>query len=197
MEYIIDSHARRFDLRGLSGKQKLVDAVMPLLRRVTNPTERDTYLQSLARRSGIEERTLLEELRRPAPVMAGNRRRDTADAHVGAKINLEAVLASPDALDPEAVARTIEPVEAGLLRLLLLRPYLRELVEGRLSESDFVTTPARELWKSLVLTHAIGFDRSAFVESLDATTADVVRTLFARNDPLPDDENDLRQAVEQ
>jgi DNA primase len=195
MEYIIDSHARRFDLHGLSGKQRLVEAVMPLLRRVTNPTERDTYLQSLARRSGIEERTLIDELRRPAPVMAG-RRRDS-DAHVGARINLEAVLASPDALDPEAVARTIEPVEAGLLRLLLLRPYLRELVEGRLEASDFVTTPARELWKALIQRPAVGFDRNAFIDALDPTLGAVARTLFARTDPLPDDEDDLRQAVEQ
>src|SRR5262249_1525708 len=120
MEYIIDSQARRFDLRTLAGRQRLVEAVMPLLRRVTNPTERDAYLRSLAQRSGVEERTLIEELRRPAPVFAGSRRRDSADSHVGAKINLDSVLASPDALDPAAVARTLEPAEAGLLRLMLL-----------------------------------------------------------------------------
>jgi hypothetical protein len=79
---------------------------------------------------------LLDELRRPAPVMAGARRRDSADAHVGAKINLDSVLASPDALDPAAVARTLEPAEAGLLRLLLLRPYLRDLVANRLEAAD-------------------------------------------------------------
>ena len=197
MEYIIDSHARRFDLRGLPGRQRLVEAVMPLLRRVSNPTERDAYLRSLAQRSGVEERTLLDELRRPAPVMTGHRRRDSADAHVGAKINLDSVLASPDALDPEAVARTIEPVEAGLLRLLLLRPYLRELVEGRLSASDFVTTPARELWKAVVQRPAVGFDRNAFLDALDPTLAVVAQTLFARTDPMPDEEEDLRQAVEQ
>lgn len=197
MEYIIDSQARRFDLRTLAGRQRLVDAVMPLLRRVTNPTERDAYLRSLAQRSGVEERTLIEELRRPAPVMTGTRRRDSANSHVGAKINLEAVLASPDALDPAAVARTLEPAEAGLLRLLLLRPYLRELVAGRLELADFVTTPARELWKALALTDPVGFDRATFVAALDPTLATVAQTLFARTDPLPDDEEDLRQAVEQ
>jgi DNA primase len=197
MEYIIDSHARRFDLRGLSGKQRLVEAVMPLLRRVANPTERDAYLRTLAQRSGVEERTLLDEMRRPVPVIAGARRRDPNEQHVGAKISLEAVLASPDALDPQAVARTIEPVEAGLLRLLLLRPYLRELVGGRLSESDFASTPARELWKALAATEAAGFDRTTFVNSLEPTLSTVAQTLFARTDPLPDDEEDLRQAVEQ
>jgi hypothetical protein len=139
---------------------------------------------------------LLEELRRPTPVMAGARR-GQAEPHAGAKINLEAVLASPDALDPEAVARMLEPVEAGLLRLLLERPYLRELVAGRLSADDFVTTPARELWRQIEATPAAGFERSRFVDSLEPTLAAVARTLFARTDPLPDDETDLRQAVEQ
>ncbi|MDP8905583.1 MAG: DNA primase [Chloroflexota bacterium] len=198
MEYLIDVHARRHDPRTIAGRERLVAAVMPVLRRVSSPTERDGYLQLLARRSGVEERTLLEELRRPAQMIAGARRGAGApDAHVGGRINLEAVLASPDAVDPEAVARTIEPVEAGLLRLLLLRPYLRELVQGRLSAADFVTTPARELWRAIERTPAAGFDRSAFVDALDPTLAAVAGTLFARNDPLPDDEDDLRQAVEQ
>jgi hypothetical protein len=107
------------------------------------------------------------------------------------------VLSSPDALDPEAVARTLEPVESGLLRLLLVRPYLRNLVEGRLSAADFVTTPARELWARIEATPAAGFDRAAFVDGLDPTLAAVARTLFARNDPLPDDEIALGQAIEQ
>jgi DNA primase len=196
VEYLIDTYARRHDPRTLAGREKLVAAVMPTIRRVTSPTQRDGYLQLLARRSGVEERVLLEELRRPAPVMAGARR-GQAEPHAGAKINLEAVLASPDALDPEAVARMLEPVEAGLLRLLLLRPYLRELVAGRLAADDFVTTPARELWRQIEATPAVGFERSRFVEALEPTLAAVARTLFARTDPLPDDESDLRQAVEQ
>jgi DNA primase len=196
VEYLIDTYARRHDPRTLAGREKLVAAVMPTIRRVTSPTQRDGYLQLLARRSGVEERVLLEELRRPAPVMAGARR-GQAEPHAGAKINLEAVLASPDALDPEAVARMLEPVEAGLLRLLLLRPYLRELVAGRLAADDFVTTPARELWRQIEATPAVGFERSRFVDALEPTLAAVARTLFARTDPLPDDESDLRQAVEQ
>ena len=65
VEYLIDTHAKRHDPRTISGREKLVAAVMPTIRRVTNPTQRDGYLQILARRSGVEERVLLEELRRP------------------------------------------------------------------------------------------------------------------------------------
>ena len=196
VEYLIDTYARRHDPRTLAGKEKLVAAVMPTIRRVTNPTQRDGYLQLLARRSGVEDRVLLEELKRPdqvARVVGGS----TSTSHVGAKINLEAVLASPDALDPESVARTLEPVESALLRVLLVRPYVRDVLAGRLSADLFVTTPARELWRKIEATPAVGFDRAAFVESLDPTLAGLARTLFARNDPLPDDDDALRQGVEQ
>ena len=198
VEYLIDTYARRHDPRTLAGRERLVAALMPTLRRVTSPTERDGYLQLLARRSGVEERVLLEELRRPPTAVVGRGSgRRTEDGQAAGRINLEAVLASPEALDPEAVARTLEPVEAGLLRLLLLRPYLREQIGDRLTAEDFVTTPARELWRALGAQPTAGFDRSAFVDSLEPTLAAVARTLFARNDPLPDDEGDLRQAVEQ
>jgi DNA primase len=196
MDYLIDSYARRHDPRTLAGRERLVAAVMPTLRRVTNPTERDGYLQLLARRSGVEERVLLEEMRRPESSGRPGQRRGE-DGRGEGRFTLEAVLSSPDALDPEAVARTLEPVEAALLHLLLVRPYLRNLVEGRLAAADFVTTPARELWQRIEATPIAGFDRAAFVESLDPTLAAVARTLFARTDPLPEDESALSQAIEQ
>jgi DNA primase len=196
VEYLIDSSAKRHDPRTLAGREKLVAAVMPTIRRVTNPTQRDGYLQLLARRSGVEERVLLEELRRPeqvARVVGGA----SQQAHVGSKINLEAVLASPDALDPEAVARTLEPVEATLLRLLLERPYIREAYDDRVRPDFFITTPARQLVIEIKARPSAGFDRQKFVSEIDATLADVARTLFARTDPLPEDDESLNQAVEQ
>ena len=195
VEYLIDTFARRHDPRTLAGREKLVAAVMPTIRRVTSPTQRDGYLQLLARRSGVEERVLLEELRRPEQAARVAGRPD--ESHVGNKINLEAVLSSPDALDPEAVARTLEPIEASLLRVLLVRPYVRDGLTDRVTAELFVTTPARELWRRIDGTPSAGFDRAAFVESLDPTLAAVARTLFARTDPLPEDDGALRQSVEQ
>ena len=113
------------------------------------------------------------------------------ESHVGSKINLEAVLASPDALDPEAVARTLEPVESALLRVLLSGRTCANRSADRLTADLFVTTPARELWRAIEATPAVGFDRAAFVDGLDPTLAAVARTLFARNDPLPDDDESL------
>ena len=194
VEYLIDHFAKRHDPRTLSGRDKLVAAVMPTIRRVTNPTQRDGYLQLLARRSGVEERVLLEELRRPesAARVVGR----PPETHVGSKFNLEAVLSSPDALDPQAVARLLKRAEFSLLRLLLLRPYLRDEIEAPVA-TDFASTPAREIWTRLRDIPVAGFDRAAFAESLDPTLAGVVRTMYADPEPLPDDEHALRQALEQ
>ena len=54
MEYLVDLYSERFDPRTVDGRKKLVAAVMPALRRVADPVERDAYLQLLARRSGVE-----------------------------------------------------------------------------------------------------------------------------------------------
>ena len=64
LAYLIDHHASRVDVRTPEGRKRLVDAVLPTLRKVGDPTVRDTYLQLLARRSTVNEQTLLEALHR-------------------------------------------------------------------------------------------------------------------------------------
>ena len=184
-EFLIERYAGRYDQRTAGGRERLIEAILPTIRGVSDPVRRDSYLQELGRRTSYDVSVLREKLQAPGKAVSTT------------KINLEAVLASPDALDPEAVARTLEPVESSLLRVLLLRPYVREQLADRLSADLFVTTPARELWRALESTPAVGFDRASFVDGLDPTLAAVARTLFARNDPLPDDDESLHQAVEQ
>jgi DNA primase len=194
MEYLIDTHARRHDPRTIAGRERLVNAVMPTLRTIADPVRRDGYLQLLARRSGVEERVLLETLRRPdAPATVRTR---SGDGHVGGRINLEAVMAAPDALDSEAVERALEPVESALLRLLLTHRHLVPTVAPRLAPADLITTPARELWRAIVAAPG-DMDRTRFVESLEPTLAAVARTLHARTDPMPDDPQAIDQAVDQ
>jgi DNA primase len=186
VEYMIDSFASRYDQRTAGGRERLVDAVLPTVRGISDPVRRDAYLQELGRRTSYDVSVLRNKLEG-----------SSVKAISTTKINLEAVLSSPDALDPEAVARTLEPVESALLHVLLVRPYVREGLAGRMSAELFVTTPARELWRAIEATPVSGFDRAAFVESLDPTLAAIARTLFARTDPLPDDDDALYQGVEQ
>jgi DNA primase len=198
MEFLIDRAASRHDPSTVSGREKLVAEVLPTLRTIGDPVRRDGYLQLLARRSGVEERTLIEALKRRDVVPAGGAR---DGAHVGARINLEAVMAQPDALDPRAVEHAIEPAEATLLRLMLRYPsYYRPTAE-ELTVDPFVTTPARELWKALgrALTEqgTARFERKSFIEGLEPTSRAVAQTLLARTSPLPEDEQGIHQAIDQ
>jgi len=201
MEYLIDHYARRHDPRTIPGRERLVNAVMPTLRQITDPVRRDGYLQLLARRSGVDERVLLETLRRPAPATTG---RGADGGHAGARINLDSVMATPDALDPQAVERALEPVESTLLRLLLIQPGLVGRLSGRLTPDMLVTTPAREVWMAIESAAAASaapggtaFDRRAFIDSLEPTMSAIAQTLYARTDPLPERQEDLELELEQ
>lgn len=199
MEFLIDRAATRYDQRTVPGRERLVAAVLPTLRTISDPVRRDGYVQLLARRSGVEERTLMEALRRPETSARPGGARDSG--HAGSRINLEAVMAQPDALDPRAVERAIEPAEATLLRLLLLYPSHYLASTERLTDDTFVTTPARELWKALHAALRAGgagsFDRAALINALDPTVATVAQTLLARTDPLPSSEAETQQAIDQ
>jgi DNA primase len=207
MEYLIDTFATRYDPKTLQGRERLVAAVMPTLRAVTDPVRRDGYLQMLARRSGVEERVLLEKLRQTPDYGASAGRGRSAGgsgqegAHAGGRINLDAVLSSPGALDPQAVARTLEPVESTLLRFLFVHPSWQVRVRDRLPVEALVTTPARELWRGVLADRdgdeAGEFRRDRYLAALDETLAALARTLYARDDPDPETEDGLEQAIEQ
>ena len=191
MEFLIDRAAERNDMRSKTGRQRMADSVLPTLRLITDPVRRDGYLQLLARRSGVDEHVLLEALRAPE---SGSGRQN--GAHAGAKISLEAVMASPGALDPKAVERALEPVESSLLRLLLTHPGLIPGAADRLSPEMLSTTLARELLRAL-LAAPMPFDRTAFLAGLEPTTETVARTLYSLTDPLPPTEDALHQSLDQ
>jgi DNA primase len=198
MEFLIDRAASRHDPSSVPGRERLVAEVLPTLRTIGDPVRRDGYLQLLARRSGVEERTLLEALRRRDEPAPGGAR---GQVHAGARINLEALMAQPDALDPRAVERAIEPAEATLLRLVLRYPSRFAGISERMERDLFVTTLARELWKALgeTLTQVgtDGFELKAFIDGLEPTLRALAQTLIAGTSPLPQDEADITQAVDQ
>ena len=122
VEYLIDHHAGRFDLKTSSGRIGFVEAVMPPIRGIADPLRRDEALGEVRRVSGVDERVLRQVLERPArnPIVQG---RPGSDGRNGdSRMSADAVLSSPDALPITDILRAITPVEAELLRLLLLVP---------------------------------------------------------------------------
>jgi DNA primase len=147
VDYLIDFHARSADLRTTGGRARFIDAILPTLRTVRNPVLRDGYLQRLRQVSGVEERVLLESLHRVPDAARGG----SAGAGAGeSRITAATVLASPDAFDPKAVLRAIDPVERDLLRFLLSVPETQEATAERLAPTDLPSQPARELWAAML-----------------------------------------------
>ncbi len=187
LAYLIDTQAERVDLKTPEGRKRLVDAVLPTLRRVTDPILRDSYLQVLAKRSGVEERVLLEALHqggRPARVAGGRsgaggpgvggRPGGGREAGPGAgsetgagRITADAVIAARDLPDPEELVRSIDLVEAELLRLLLVVPDEQLRVADRLTAEMFPSELARGLWRAMVA------DRESDAAARDAAAAAV------------------------
>jgi len=65
VEYIIDSIVAEVDPDDAKDKSAAVARAMPIIRDVANAIERDHYTQHLARRLGIDERTLVSMAARP------------------------------------------------------------------------------------------------------------------------------------
>jgi DNA primase len=195
VEYLIDHHAGRFDLKTSSGRIGFVESVMPALRGIADPLRRDEALGAVHSVSGVEERTLRQILERPDrnPMNQG---RSSGQAHAGAqgesRITADAVLSSPDALPIRDILRAISAVEAELLRLLVLVPDQQLRVVDELGPDQLPSTVARELFRAIVLQRAPSdegihppFRWEELLLALDDETAALARALVAKPGPDP------------
>jgi DNA primase len=189
VEYLIDHHAGRFDLKTSSGRIGFVEAVMPAIRDIRDPLRRDEALGEVRRVSGVEERVLRQVLDRPArnPISVGR----PGGSHDGeSRMSADAVLSSPDALPVRDILRAVTPVEAELLRLLLLVPDQQLRVVDELGPDQLPSTVARELFRAIVFQRAPNdqgihppFDGAALLLALDDETAALARALYAKPGP--------------
>jgi DNA primase len=146
MDYLVEYFAARHDPRRVDGRKRLVEAVAPTLRRIGDPVERQAYVQALARRANVDERTILEVLHRPDSTRPGADD-PAATGHGSGRFTADAILAARAGDDPGEAARSLDPIEQELLALLLRYPEQRSVAD--LAPRDLLTTPARELWSAL------------------------------------------------
>jgi DNA primase len=194
VEYLIDHHAGRFDLKTSSGRIGFVEAVMPALREIADPLRRDEALGEVRRVSGVEDRVLRQVLERPArnPIRQGRSSGDASGAG-DSRITADAVLASPDALPVHDILRAITPVESELLRLLLLLPDLQLRVVDELAPDQLPSTVARELYQAVLLQRAPDdegihppFNWDGLLLELDPEVRALAQALVAVDRPRPE-----------
>jgi DNA primase len=180
VDYLIEQHARAFDLKTPGGKTRFVKAIIPTLRAIPNPVMRDAYLQTIHRVSGVEERTVLEVLHQRPDAIA-----------VQGRITADAVIGAADALPVDRILQAITPVEEELLRLILLVPDQQLRAGDEIGPDQLPSTPARELFRAIVLQRAANdqgihppFSMSALMAGLDDEIRALAQAILAR--PSPD-----------
>ena len=180
VDYLIDQHARAFDLKTPGGKTRFVNAIVPTLRAIPNPVMRDAYLQTIHRVSGVEERTVLEVLHQRPDAIA-----------VQGRITADAVIGAADALPVDRILQAITSVEEELLRLILLVPDQQLRAGDEIGPDQLPSTPARELFRAIVLQRAANdqgihppFSMSALMAGLDDEIRALAQAILAR--PSPD-----------
>jgi DNA primase len=203
IDFLIEYFAARYDPRTVQGRKRLVEAVAPTLRRIGDPVERSAYVQALARRSGVDERAVLELLQRPGAARPGGED-PGATGHGSGRFTVDAVIAARGAVDPLAAAQTLDPIEQELLGLLLRHPDRRAALLD-LEPAVLLTTPARELWRTVLAADAdaraadptaAGAPLEAVLPRLDPELVLIVRGLLLRPGPEVAEERAAR-AVEQ
>lgn len=188
VEYLIDHHAARHDLKTATGRIAFVDAVIPSIRDIADPLRRDEALQQMHRVSGVDERVLRQSLERRLAAVGPGPRDGTS------RITVDAVLASPDALPVGDILKAVTPVEAELLRLLLIVPEQQLRVADEIAPDQLPSTLARELFRALVLSRAANdqgihppFDLTAFVAGLpDDEVRSLAQAVMALQKPAPE-----------
>ena len=191
--YLIESHAGRVDVRTAEGRKRLVDAVLPTLRRVADPIVRDAYVQELARRASVDERSVREALAARVARSPGRSPGGTPGGEVAGRFTVEAVIAAGGGVTPEDLVRSVQPVEAELLRLLLLLPELQPRAADQLRPEQLPTTIARELYRAILADRARDleaggpgrFDPRRMLETLDPETRALAEAIYRRPGPDP------------
>jgi DNA primase len=195
VEYLIGHHAGRFDLKTSTGRIGFIDAVMPAIRDIADPLRRDEALQQVRHESGVEERVLRQVLDRRIAASAGaSASHGRRGGEAATRITADAVLASPDALPVGDILRAVTPVEAELLRLLLLVPEQQLRVAEELGPDRLPSTLARELYRAIVLARAPDdhgvhppFELAAFVSGIaDDEVRSLAQAVMALQKPLPE-----------
>jgi DNA primase len=189
IDYLIDANASRVDVRTADGRRRLVESVVPALRRVADPIVRDGAIRRLAQRAAVDDELIREALRgRPSAAL-------TADAgassdHAGVRLTLEAVRAADVGVRPDEVVRAVTRAEAELLRLLLLLPELQLRAADELAPDQLPSALARELYRAIVLMRAPDdagvpgrWDLAAFRAGLDEEAEALATAVLVRGGP--------------
>jgi DNA primase len=186
VDHVIDQTAAKYDVKTPTGRIGFVEAVIPTVSEITDPLRLNEALQRVRQVSGVEERVLRQVMDRRIAAGPGKGAR-------GDRYRAEDLVASPEALPIGDILRAVTPVEAELLRLLLVLPDQQLRVAEELGPDQLPSTLARELFRAIVLQRAPDdhgvhppYDRAALLLALDDETRSLAQAVLAQDRPMPE-----------
>lgn len=162
----------------IEGKMKVVDRILPAIRKVTRPVERSYYLKHLAENLGLNEGELAAELSRPA----AKRPLDSADA----------------AASGARPAERLPKEEELLIHILIHTPGSVSEVAREIDPDHFSDDRLRTIYSALADRSNQGAVRGASIlppESLEAASASVLTALSVREPEYDDPLRTLKDCV--
>ncbi|MGD2165014.1 MAG: DNA primase [Anaerolineae bacterium] len=193
VDFYLELLTADIDLDDTKAKAEVVDKILPVLEAVTNPVEREDYVQKIARSLRVDERAVLRrvEARRREGV---RRRRSPGGRGAPAETHEEGMKEQPDAI-----------LERHCLSALLRRPSILSQVNYALHEAgldsleprDFEVASLRavfEAWSELLETRP-AVSTEALEESLPVEVRERLEDLIPPDDTKLADEQLVRDVV--
>ncbi len=112
LDWLTDLYAKKLDLKSAVGKREFSDVLLPVVRALADPVEKDHYLTSIAETIGVSKEALTQKYTKTTNEEAPARQR---------RVKIE-----PAKLDKIAVEN--QKTQDNFLSLMLMRPTLREFM---------------------------------------------------------------------
>ena len=175
--YVIEVMTADLDMKDAKGKTAVAQQVIPLIKDIEDPVERDHYWQQLARTLGVDERSLrqvrLPEVRRSPSLRPQNNRSTPQmppEPDWGPIDEIAGVVVKTGVTTPRAVSNHLR--EANFLRQCLNYPQmltqvnhsLHQLGQTAVNDADFVIPEDKLLLQHIY--HALRSDTFVTVENL-------------------------------
>ncbi len=113
LDWLTDLYESKLDLKSAVGKREFSDVLLPVVRSLADPVEKDHYLTSIATKIGVSKEALTQKFQKTSgPETAVRQRR-----------------VKPDQAKIDKVAVENQRAQDNFLSLMLMRPTLREFMD--------------------------------------------------------------------
>jgi DNA primase len=155
VDYLFDSAFNKFSPKESLGKKHIAKELLPVIKRLPEEIERDTYIKKLAEGLGVSEQSVRETLQK----VGSPREEKTVKKQEAPKSSL--------------LSKT-KDLEKNIIGLLILYPHNLEIAIGILEENDFMEAELGACYQKIISYYQKNgdFSEKKFLKSLAADAKD-------------------------